>query len=142
LQTDVIYTDFSKAFHSVNYSLRLFKLDQLGFPNNLLTWISSYLNNRSQRVLFKNAVSKMIDVISGAPQGSLNDLPTIVTHSRVLFYADDVKLCLSYNNEWCQYNFLNLNYLKCNVMTFYRGTPTSKCFVRLNTRFLACRKFC
>jgi len=54
-------------------------------------------------------------------------------------YADDVKLCLSYNNiesgfclqsdinrfqEWCQYNLLNLNYLKCNVITFYRGTPT------------------
>jgi len=55
---DVIYTDFSKAFDSVNHSHLLFKLDQLGFPNNLLTWISSYLNGRSQRVLFKNAVSR------------------------------------------------------------------------------------
>jgi len=53
LQTDVIYTDFSKAFDSVNHSLLLFNLDQLGFPNNLLT---CYLNGRSQRVLFKNAV--------------------------------------------------------------------------------------
>jgi len=26
--------------------------------------------------------------------------------------------------EWCRYNLLNLNYLKCNFMTFYRGTPT------------------
>jgi len=81
--------------------------------------------------------------ISGVPQGShlgpllftlfINDLPSIVNHSRVLMYADDVKLCFSYNNiesgfclqsdmntfqEWCQYNLLNLNYLKCNVMTF------------------------
>jgi len=52
-------------------------------------------------------------------------------------YADDVKLCLLYIEsgfclqsdinrfqEWCQYNLLNLNCLKCNVMTFYRGTPT------------------
>jgi len=31
----------------------LFKLDQLKFPNNLLAWISSYLNVRSHRVLFK-----------------------------------------------------------------------------------------
>jgi len=60
LQTDVIYKDFSKAFDSVNHSLLFFKLDQLGFPNNLLTWISSYLNGRSQRVLFKNAVSNNI----------------------------------------------------------------------------------
>jgi len=65
LQTDVIYTDFSKAFDSVNHSLLLFKLDQLGLPNNLLTWISSYLNGRSQRVLFKNAVSKKINGRSG-----------------------------------------------------------------------------
>jgi len=88
-------------------------------------------------------------VTSGVPQGShlspllftllINNLPSIVNHSRVLMYADDAKLCFSYNNiesgfclqsdinrfqEWCQYNLLNLNYLKCNVMTFYRGTPT------------------
>jgi len=107
-QTDVIYKDFSKAIDSVNHSLFLFKLDQLGSTNNLLTWISSCLNGRSQKVLFKNAVSKMINATSGVPQGShlgpllftlfINDLPSIVTHSRVLMYADDVKLCLSYNN--------------------------------------------
>jgi len=27
-----------------------------------------------------------------------NDLPSVVTHSCVLMYADDVKLCYSYNN--------------------------------------------
>jgi len=70
IHTDVIYTDFCKAFDSVNHSLLLFKLDQLAFSNNLLAWISSYLNGRSKRVLFKNAVSKMINVISGVPQGS------------------------------------------------------------------------
>jgi len=50
----------------------------------------------------------MINVTSGVPQGShlgpllfslfINDFPSIVTHSRVLMYADDVKLCLLYNN--------------------------------------------
>jgi len=102
MQTDVIYTDFSKAFDSVNHSLLLFKLNQLKFPCNLLTWISSYSNGRTQRVIFKNAASKLIYVTSGVPQGShlgpllftlfINDLPSIITHSRVLMYADDVKL--------------------------------------------------
>jgi len=73
-----------------------------------LTWTSSYLNGRSQTALFKNAVSKMINVTSGVPLGShlgpllftlfINDLPYIVSHSRVKMYADNVKLCLSYNN--------------------------------------------
>jgi len=64
MQTDVINTNFSKAFDSVNHSLILFKLDKLGFPCNLLTWISSYLNGRTQRIIFKNAVSKIIYVTS------------------------------------------------------------------------------
>jgi len=105
-------------------------------------------------VFYSKTVSKMINVTSGVPQGShlgpllffilfINDLPSIVTHSRVLMYADDVKLCFSYNNiesgfclqsdinrfqEWCQYNLSNLNYLKWNVMTSYRGTPTFRSY--------------
>jgi len=39
MQTDVINTNSSKAFDSVNHSLILLKLDKLGFPCNLLTWI-------------------------------------------------------------------------------------------------------
>jgi len=53
LPTDVMYTDFSKAFDYVNHSLLLFKLDQLSFPSNLLTWILSVLNGRSQMVFFQ-----------------------------------------------------------------------------------------
>jgi len=158
MQTDVIYTDFSKAFDSVNHSLLFFKLKQLGFPFNLLTWISSYLNDRTQRVIFKNAVSKLIYVTSGVPQGShlgpllftlfIIDLPFTIRHSRVLMYADDVKLCLSCNDVasgfnlqsdidcfqgWCEYSLLNLNCLKCNDMTFYRGTPTFVSYSLQNT---------
>jgi len=53
-QTDVIYTDFSKAFDSVNHQIIIRKLDLLGFPGGLLRWILSYLNNRTQREIFKN----------------------------------------------------------------------------------------
>jgi len=53
LQRDVIYRDFSKAFDSVNHVLLVRKLDLLGFPVDLLGWILTYLNCRTQRVNLK-----------------------------------------------------------------------------------------
>lgn len=147
-QTDVIYTDFSKAFDTISHELLLFKLDTLGFPPRLLSWISSYLRDRTQRVLFRNQLSKEILVTSGVPQGShlgpilfvlyLNDLPTIIDASKILMYADDVKLFLSFNSildctllqndlgklaEWCYVNRMSLNLRKCKKLSFYRSNP-------------------
>ena len=69
-QTDVIYTDFSKAFDRVNHDLLLYKLSCMGFSNNAVRWLKSYLSSRTQQVKFENALSKVIDVPSGVPQGS------------------------------------------------------------------------
>ena len=41
MQTDVIYTDFSKAYERVNHCLLLKKLQILGFNPKLLEWITS-----------------------------------------------------------------------------------------------------
>jgi len=70
LRTDVIYTDFSKAFYSVNHYLLVRKLDLLSFPVDLLNWILNYLNSRKQQVLFKNFLSCILRVTSGVPQWS------------------------------------------------------------------------
>jgi len=140
-QTDVVYTDFSKAFDSVSHPILVRKLDLLGFSGDFLRWILSYLNDRTQRVIFKNSLPSLIRVTSGVPQGShlgpllftlfINDLPLVLTKSRVLMYADDVKLCLQYNDPaqslalqsdlnafqtWCMDNELNLNGSKCKLM--------------------------
>jgi len=103
-QTDVIYTDFSKAFDSVNHRIFIYKLSLLGFPPILLEWILSYFSNRTQMVCLNNKISKIINVTSGVPQGShlgpllfglmINDLPYVIKSSTVLMYADDVKLYL------------------------------------------------
>lgn len=146
-QTDVIYTDFSKAFDKVNHRLLMSKLDAIGLNGNVLEWISSYLQNREQIVYFGNAFSKSISVTSGVPQGShlgpvlfllfINDLPGSVVHSDLLMFADDVKIFLSYNDSyshlllqedldkfytWCDTNLMQLNLKKCKHMVFSRST--------------------
>lgn len=47
IQTDVIYTDFSKAFDSVNHSILLNKLHLCGIFDLLLSWFNSYLSDRT-----------------------------------------------------------------------------------------------
>ena len=144
-QVDSVYTDFSKAFDSVDHKLLIKKLSDFGFHGNILKLIKSYLENRSQFVVVNGFKSKRANVTSGTPQGShlgplffiifINDLAKEVKHCEVLFYADDMKLFRSVSDNldslliqedlnrvqaWCIRNNLNLNVAKCGVMTFSR----------------------
>jgi hypothetical protein len=47
-QVDVIYTDFAKAFDSVDHSILIAVLDSVGFSEPLLSWFRSYLVDRKQ----------------------------------------------------------------------------------------------
>lgn len=69
IQTDVIYTDFSKAFDSVNHSVLTAKLKTYAICDHLLTGISSYLVNRVQQVKINGFLSNKIPVPYGVPQG-------------------------------------------------------------------------
>ena len=74
----------------------------MGFINNAARWLKTYLSSRIQRVKLENALSKVIDVPCEMPRGSylgpvlftlfINDLPSLITHSNILMYADDVKI--------------------------------------------------
>lgn len=148
MQTDVIYTDFSKAFDKVNHSLLIQKLNAVGFKGNIIDWITSYLTGREQMVTFGDSISRPIHVTSGVPQGShlgpvlfllfINDLPNAVTESNLLMYADDVKIFISCDNApdhvrlqydldafytWCKINLMELNLKKCKHMMFSRSRP-------------------
>lgn len=161
-QTDVVYTDFSKAFDKVNHELLIEKLYLIGFSEALLHWIESYLKGRKQCVIFNNSNSKYINVPSGVPQGShigpilfllfINDLPNVIQHSNILLYADDVKLSLNITNhddssklqsdlnnfsKWCKVNLMELNINKCKVMTFTRYSPLSTKYFIMGNELVA-----
>ena len=137
----VIYTDFSKAFDSVAHERLLRKLESIGIRGNLLKWIRSFLNGRTQCVNVDGVRSNWKKVISGIPQGSvlgpllfvifINDLPDEVKFGICKLFADDCKLYgvvndsenklqtdLSNLEKWSKKWQLPFNESKCKVMHF------------------------
>ena len=68
---DVVYLDLAKAFDVVNHSVLLEKLRELGFEEQILSWIGSFLSDRTMAVTVDGKVSSVRDVTSGVPQGSV-----------------------------------------------------------------------
>ena len=68
---DLAFIDFSKAFDKVSHNHLISKLKSYNLDTNVLGRISSFLKNRTQRVIVDNVLSESIDVTSGVPQGSV-----------------------------------------------------------------------
>lgn len=66
-----VFVDLRKAFHTINHSLLLQKLEHNAIRGVTLNWIRSYLNNRVQCVKIKNTVSYFRKVTCGVRQGSV-----------------------------------------------------------------------
>jgi len=70
-QTDVLYTDFAKAFDTVLHSRLLFKLRTYNLNTELVIWITDFLYNRKQCVVLNEERSSWSKMMSGIPQGSI-----------------------------------------------------------------------
>ena len=99
-----LMVDFRKAFDLVDHQILLKNLKSYKFSDIDLSWFSSYLFNRTQRVAINNELSDSSTVNCGVPQGSIlgplsltlfiNDLPVSLqnTISAVDLYADDTTI--------------------------------------------------
>ena len=68
--TAVILCDQSAAFDVCDHKILLDKLKIYGLQDGALTWFSSYLENRSQRVYIEGALSDVRNLDNcGVPQG-------------------------------------------------------------------------
>ena len=101
LEVRAVFLDMSKAFDKVWHEGLIFKLKQNGVSGQLLSFFSSYLSNRKQRVVLNGSFSDIASIESGVPQGSvlgpllflvyINDLEKDIL-SNVKFFADDTML--------------------------------------------------
>ena len=104
---NILYLDFSKAFDKVDHAMLLKKLDLYGVQGKAHRWFSNFLQGRTQHVVIDGVESK-IRVLSGVPQGTvlglllfilyINDLFSVVKHSKVKVFADDSKLHKNINS--------------------------------------------
>ncbi len=97
-QTDKVMLDFSKAFNKVGHQGLIHKLEFYGNKVKTSKWIESFLANRTQTIVLEGEKSKIANVHSGVPQGSvlgpclfffyINDLPDNL-RTNVRLFSDD-----------------------------------------------------
>ena len=103
----VVFCDGSKAFDRVWHKGLLCKLRAAGISGSLLSWFSSYLSERRQRVILPGTHSDWNNIYAGVPQGSIlgpllfllyiNDIVNDIG-SNIRLFADDTSLFLVVDN--------------------------------------------
>jgi len=146
-----IFIDLKKAFDTVNHDILIKKLEYYGLRGTALSWINSYLINRTQFVDIDNTKSEELNVECGVPQGSvlgpklfllyINDIIKVSDLLKFILFADDTTILCSdsdiaslttkVNREldklfnWFAANKLSLNIAKTNYMIFNGGTESN-----------------
>ena len=136
----VLSIDFAKAFDKIPHASIIDAALRFHLPAQAITWISSFLSDRQQRVRFGETFSCWSTITSGVPQGSVlspilfcmvvNDFSSVCSNSLCVKYADDFTILhfVRYNNdeklqlewdtavEWAECQNLPINIQKCSVM--------------------------
>ena len=78
--------DFSAAIDRVNHLGILYKLCSVGIGGSVQSILTQFLSNRSQQVMVHGWRSKVVNVVSGVPQGSVFGPLLFLLYTSELFY--------------------------------------------------------
>ena len=127
--TLIAFADFSKAFDTVDYSVIIRKLHNIGFSKQALRWSLSYLTDQQQFVEVNAKQSQFMDVQFGVPQGSIlgpvlfnlyvNDMRNSIQDGfNCHQYADDTTIYQHCKPKCLQTCILNMNENMNNLETW------------------------
>ena len=151
---ETVFFDFAKAFDRIPHLRLIDRISAIGVSGSVLRWLDNFLNDRRQRVRVGTTVSELQNVTSGIVQGSvlgptlfnifINNIDTSVKNSKILKYADDIRIYLSSSKEsaalqelrsqvqydidslsaWAEDSGMTFNVSKCFQVSF--GLPPHK----------------
>ncbi|GFW63252.1 RNA-directed DNA polymerase from mobile element jockey [Trichonephila clavipes] len=115
----MLFVDIDKSFFKIWLGGLLFKIIRLGFSDQLIKILHSYLTSREFRVSVENSLSTPRPILSGVPQGSLlgpklfnpyiNDIPKAAEVHLEMYVGDTAIFTQNIYNrniiEWLQ-NFV------------------------------------
>ena len=100
-----IFLDLSKPFDTLNHSILINKLSLYGIRGVANQWISNYLSDRKQFVVFNGKSSLPSNITCGVPKGSIlrcSALPSLHQWSSSMFRLSSLRpLC-----RWHKHSFL------------------------------------
>ena len=116
----IAYVDYSKAFDVVSHPKLLLKLTDWGIIGNLLSWIKSFLSNRTHCTRVGNAISRPLPLSSGVVQCSCSG-PLLFT-----VYINDVyKYLMLWPNASCTQTMLNFTQKSLPTTSIHDSRKTS-----------------
>ena len=157
--TNILYTDIQKAFDSVNHRFLVNVLRSFGINAQAVNWIENFLSGRKQQVCLNSAVSSILPVLSGVPQGSvigpflfllfIDGLTTTTSYSpnvNIRLFADDSKLfstepldlqnTIDASENWLSQRQLQLAPHKCAILKISKPSVSNDSKFKIKNHFV------